>query len=59
MIDNTIEEMSPTFSARSVYNFNSADSFFDTNSTLSQFQDGTFGPYTEAGTVTNGFSVSA
>ena len=51
--------MSPIFSQRSVYNFQSTSLDDKTNSTLTEFQDGTFGPYTETGTITNNFNVSA
>lgn len=51
--------MSPTFSARTVANFESAASGFAQTSTLTEFQDGTFGPYDELDTITNSFNVSA
>ena len=51
--------MGPTYSAKTVTNFESTAAGLSNQSTLTCFQDGTFGPYDQTGTVTNGFNARA
>ena len=57
-IDDNIAAMSPKFSVMTVQNFETATGL-STTSTLTELQDGTFGPYNEEGTITNSFYASA